>query len=285
MANIIAKVEVITPEVAKCYLEHNEGNRVVNKSMVAFYSKMMTNGEWQVNGEAIVFDKNGRLVNGQHRLEACIYANIPFETLVVRGVDELSFYTFDQGSKRKAADVFKIADIPNGSRVSAIISKYIALINAPGQNSLSANINNAVRKEVLSTSKESNGFLLAEYNKNPDYWQKVNTFASACYARCRLLMTSYVGGVTAYLNLVKGYEIEYVMDFFSQLFYEETTELEVIRLLRRKLIDDAMRDNKIRLSPTYKEQLLIVCWELYKQGRDSKVLRWSPNTDKVRTLE
>lgn len=285
MANIIAKVETITPEIAKVYLEHNEGNRNTNKSTVAYYAGMMISGEWQVNGEAIVFDKTGRLVNGGHRLSACVYANVPFETMVIRGVESESFYTFDSGRTRKAGDSFQIANIQNATNISAIVGKYISMRTNQTQNTLQTSTHSTYKSNEYKSNKISNGMLIDEYNKDGEYWQQRLSFASSCYARCRLTSKSFIGGIVAYLNKEKGYAVEFIEDFFSQLFFEERTELDCIRLLRRKLIDDTMKGGKIRMSALYKEQLMIICWEMYKQGRDTKVLRWTPNTDPTRRFE
>lgn len=283
MVNITAKVEIITPQVAKCYLEHNGNNRILNKGHVAFLAKMMQAGTWQVNGEAIVFDKNGRLVNGQHRLSACVYANIPFETMVIRGVEEETFFTFDSGKTRSSGDVFKIQGIINAKSVSACINKYLSMCVSPDRNMFS---NDTSKKEnSYTTSKLSNSTLLEEYKSAPDLWQNIHSFASACYNRCRLLTTSNVGGVIAFLHKKCGYELEYVCIFFEQLFYEECTELKTMALLRQKLINDGMKGGTMRMSLRYKEQLIIKAWESYKTGKELVLLRWQPNIEKERRFE
>lgn len=283
MGNITSKVEVITPETAKVYLDHNVKNRSENKGHVAFLAKMMTAGEWQVNGEAIVFDENGDLVNGQHRLKACILANVPFTTMVVRGVQPETFYTFDSGCGRKVAQVFQIADIPNSTTVSSIISNYCK-IRTSKTNSLEA-YNRVGSAKYYVTAKISNAELLEIYNNDMDFWQNTFKVASGWYGRCRLLTKTQLGSILAFLVKEKGYAFDFVSDFFDQLFYDELTQLECVRTLRNRLIDDAMAGAKVKMSIVYKEQLLILCWENYKQGKDSKVLRWSPNIDKTRRWE
>lgn len=282
MANITAKVEVITPEVAKCYLEHNEGNRILNKGQVAFFAKMMQEGTWQVNGEAIVFDKNGRLVNGQHRLSACLYANVPFETMVIRGVEEETFYTFDTGKVRTSGDVLKIGNVMYGTMIAAIINKYKKMCMLPNMNTFT---NLGGQAKDYFVCKISNGDILKEYEDNPDYWQMICTFSASCYRSCRFLTISYIGGVVAFLNKEKGYELEYVCDFFEQLFFDERTELDIIRMLRKRLVDDAMKGKTVKMSNTYKEQLIIKTWECFKSGRSPKELKWNPSQEKERRFE
>lgn len=119
--------EIITPEVAKSYLRHNLKNRPLNQARINYYADQMTKGAWKLNGEAICFDMSGNLVNGQHRLEAIVKANVPIEMLVCRNVDEDSFRTYDSGANRSAGDVFALCDILNATSVSAVVRRYYML--------------------------------------------------------------------------------------------------------------------------------------------------------------
>lgn len=95
-------VETITPAMAEEYLRHNEHNprKTANRRQVESYARDMAAGKWFINGEPIVFDANGDLKNGQHRLMAIIKANVPVDMYVVRGVDP-RISTFDYGMLRR----------------------------------------------------------------------------------------------------------------------------------------------------------------------------------------
>ena len=97
-------VELITPEMAKEYLTHNEHNpRKANRLQVEAYARDLAAGKWQLNGETIVFDANGDLKNGQHRLMAIVKANTPAYVVVVRGIDP-NITAFDYQKPRRLAD-------------------------------------------------------------------------------------------------------------------------------------------------------------------------------------
>ena len=85
---VTSKVETITPEIARDYLSKNSRNprKTMDRSVIRKYADDIEAGLWQLNGEAIIFDEDGFLKNGQHRLCAVILANKPIRTLVVRGV-------------------------------------------------------------------------------------------------------------------------------------------------------------------------------------------------------
>lgn len=86
---ITAKVETITPEIAKEYLKHNSRNprKRMDPGTIKRYADDIREGLWTLNGETIVFDEDGFLKNGQHRLCGVISAGKPIKTLVVRGID------------------------------------------------------------------------------------------------------------------------------------------------------------------------------------------------------
>jgi hypothetical protein len=79
--------EIITPAVAAEYLDQNTDNRHLRSRAVDMYTRNMLAGEWKVTGETIKFDRNGRLIDGQHRLAAIIRAEKQQPCLVVRGLE------------------------------------------------------------------------------------------------------------------------------------------------------------------------------------------------------
>lgn len=108
---IKAKVELITPARAAWLLQYNAHNqRPVNSRQVDLYARQMAADKWPVTGEGLIFDDKGKLINGQHRLRACVQADVPFESLVVHGIDDpLAMQVIDTPKVRTARDVGAIA--------------------------------------------------------------------------------------------------------------------------------------------------------------------------------
>ncbi len=134
---IEAKVETITPDRARKLMdkttrlsEQSEATwrqRSIKKSKVDDYAKDMRAGNWQLNGESIILTDEGRVLDGQHRLYACIKADVPFQTIVSRGAQEDSFRTIDTGAVRTAGDIFTIAGRKSGrdlAAAAAVVWKY-----------------------------------------------------------------------------------------------------------------------------------------------------------------
>lgn len=112
----------VTPEMAAVMMERNADdewrNRPHSEKGAARYERSMKKG-WKYTGETIIFSESGRLLNGQHRLMACIRAGVPFECLFAFGISEDAFKFMDTGIARSAGHIFAIENIPNANQVAA----------------------------------------------------------------------------------------------------------------------------------------------------------------------
>lgn len=118
--NIQTRIEVVTPEMASQYLGTMAGNRSLRKRAVNRYAREMIAGKWQVNGEAIKFGRSGRLIDGQHRLQAVIEAGMPVPMCVTRGLDDSAITTLDTGVGRNYTDTLVIRGKTHSQHVAPI---------------------------------------------------------------------------------------------------------------------------------------------------------------------
>jgi len=105
---------LITPAYAQRLLDEtaiaNEAlypeklNRPVNPNLVRKYAHEMMRGRWLLDGKTIILDATGAVLNGQHRLLACIEADRSFETWLVKGVNRNVRHTIDS-DRRTLSDV------------------------------------------------------------------------------------------------------------------------------------------------------------------------------------
>ena len=124
---ITSGIETITPDVAKDLLSRNSGNRSINDVHVNRLAKQMSNNQFDLNGDAIRIDDGGMLIDGQHRLSACVKAGVPFQTLVVRGLPKKAFLTIDQSKHRSHGDTLSALGERNGKAISSalkIVERY-----------------------------------------------------------------------------------------------------------------------------------------------------------------
>lgn len=116
---INTNIELITPFSANEYLKNNTQNRKININHVRELARAITNNDWELNGVPVIFAENGRLIDGQHRLHAIVWANRPVKMLVIRGVSNSSFDTIDVGMKRTTGQILQMQGIKNANNVSA----------------------------------------------------------------------------------------------------------------------------------------------------------------------
>jgi hypothetical protein len=86
----------VSPQQASIWLQSNQHNRPINEATVAFYAKEMLAGKWRLMGQAIIFSKSGKLLNGQHRLMACVRSGKIIPASVVFDMDEQTFFNSQQ---------------------------------------------------------------------------------------------------------------------------------------------------------------------------------------------
>ncbi|MCW2240768.1 hypothetical protein [Azospirillum canadense] len=104
---------VIDPPFAEAALSRAVSIKPVNERVVEQMAGDMAALRWKPTGEAIVFDADGGLVKGRHRLQACIKADRPFVSLVLAGIDPGSVETSDNLRGRRLADILHIQGEPN----------------------------------------------------------------------------------------------------------------------------------------------------------------------------
>jgi hypothetical protein len=115
----------VSPAVAQRWLSMNLNNRALRPTHVEALARDMREGRWLYNGDPIRFDKNGDLIDGQHRLHAVILSGKTIDFLVVRGLESRVQETIDIGSKRTAADALRLRGITNSNETAAIVRKFI----------------------------------------------------------------------------------------------------------------------------------------------------------------
>lgn len=114
----------VTPEQAQAWVAGSKMNRPPRKKHVDKIARAMQAGLFVFNGETIILDEHGLLLDGQHRCLACIEASKSFDTLVVRGMPRDVFDSIDQGSIRTSADSLSIRGIDNAKAVASVL-RYI----------------------------------------------------------------------------------------------------------------------------------------------------------------
>lgn len=102
-------IELITPQLAEHYLTKNTENRALRPKAVKEYALEMQLGDWLLGCDAIGFDEDETLINGQHRLHSVVKSGVPCEFIVARNLPNKSKNALDVGKRRQLHERITIA--------------------------------------------------------------------------------------------------------------------------------------------------------------------------------
>jgi len=165
----------ITPEIAKHYLSYNTKNRTKSDRNIKFLTEQMKKGLYIENGESIVFDKNMKLTDGQHRLMAIIKSGKSYHIPVVKGVAVKSMATYDTGKNRSSADVLSINGYKNANLLSTFIKMIYKYDTKGSKSSVASSYNRhemLTNQQILNYCKENYIWLNDIINKTRSIYNK-----------------------------------------------------------------------------------------------------------------
>lgn len=260
-------IEVITPDVAREYLKRNTRNRAIRSFHTSTLAKTMAEGRWVLNGQPIIFDDEGALIDGQHRLQACVLSGVAVMSYVVRGVsDARAFTTIDVGKVRGAGDMatymggvsYTLAkDLVAAARIIKTWDEMEDKSKFEGARFTSAPDNEALAAYSLSLCP-----LLSEciehVGKRFAGMSQKSVMAASCYLFSRQTK-------------------EDAFKFFDMLYDGVfSSPNHPVKVLRDALL---MRDRTTRKSHAKQKAdtmaLIFKAWAAYRKGKEIKVLRWS----------
>ena len=127
-----SRIVVFNPQLAKWVLDtYNHNNRPKKPGKIKEYAEDMVNEKWGLTGETIKFSDQGRLVDGQNRLMACVRSGAEFRTHVVFGIEDELFHIMDTGKVRSGPDSLSIAGYTNCNVLAAALRWARILATSP----------------------------------------------------------------------------------------------------------------------------------------------------------
>jgi hypothetical protein len=255
--DVMPEIMDVTPALAKEWLATNKTNRGVSKAHQKKLEADMRAGRWVLNGEAIKFDANGDLLDGQHRLHAVINTGITIRTLVIIGVQTAAFATMDTGRSRSLADVLSISGQHAVAPTKLAAGVRMAMLLERGQIETS---------EVIPHPDALKWFEL-----NP----QITAFAYAPKITRALLPSPVYCGLQ--YHLWKSHPVKSA-EFFDK--FETGADLGTthpIKVLRDRLTIQKGRLGSLR--PLEVMALTIKAWNLFLTGKSITVLRWTKGDD------
>lgn len=146
-------LEKFTVEDAKNALAKNVVNRPPRKLKIQQYASDMEEGRWNFCADPIVFDEEGNLINGQHRMHAQIKTNMAQNWVVIRKAPKETQNTMDAGVLRSAADTLHFAGEDNAQLMAAVAR----LVNHIKKGTLGGSRYNTGNEEILRVVQDNPG--------------------------------------------------------------------------------------------------------------------------------
>lgn len=94
------------------------------------YARNMAANQWRLNGDAIIFDHQGLLVDGQARLRACVQSGASFATLVISNISDLAVRTLGSHLKRNTTDMLTVSGEDYARPLSAAWPIVVTYLNS-----------------------------------------------------------------------------------------------------------------------------------------------------------
>lgn len=228
------EVKLITPTYANYLLTLNSKNRKVNDRRVNRYASEMMQGLWKFNGDAIRISKSGVILDGQHRLMACVKSGVSFNSVVINGLDDSVFDTIDIGKIRSTGDVFYIKGVKSASQKSSIIRSYLSMKNDSFGTPASEGSTSITNTKAIN-----------EYNSRPEYWDALTNETMRLYNAFNMVASaSFIGSFCALFNDI--HEDNIVIDFCENMYVNNTSGLNVIDVMRNHLIRNRVSTRKMK---------------------------------------
>lgn len=247
MAGVTCEIIMINPTMAEGMLGKNIRNRNLSPGTVASYARDMKKGFWKLTGETIKFDTKGVLLDGQHRLLACVRSGVAFESVVVRGIEAEAQDTMDCGRLRRPSDALALQGHGYVQRIAAAV-RYLMLIKG------------TEIKTRVTTSE-----VMDMFNKHPLIEESAEIVSNA-YGPSPAILTvvHYVGS-----HLINQKEMA---DDFVHVFVSGSSSEGCPALTwRERLI--RMKGNRNPVGRNYMLYGTIHAWNMFLAGETSKMIR------------
>lgn len=272
---VTAHIQTITPIQAQMWLDTtNHKNRKMRPGRVAALAADLKNGLWRMTPDAIAFDADGILINGQHRLAAIVKSGIAADAIVIHGMPSETFVVTDDGLKRSFADVLSLHNVPQPHLTGTVVGMVYRWEIAGTPDALLPG---------EGSRKGSKSSLLHRYNQTPE------AFHAAVLAGVRI--SSRIGmpagwwGAAMYRFTEKDQAdaayFEHAMQTGEDYQGIALGSTNPLRVLRETLLTDATKHRSFyRKNQRSTIAIMTKAWNAYRIGNEISILKYKGGGEK-----
>jgi hypothetical protein len=248
----------MTPALATTLLEGNTANRRLNPRRVRSLVTALTAGEYQFDGTPVRLADDGRVLDGQHRLEAVRASGVSVPMLLIKNLDPSIQLVLDTGKSRSFVDFLTIHGVTNATNAGATA----LLLWHWEEGHVASDVSWSYRPGPTHSG------LWAFYQEHQD--DIARAIKETLLVRRKIRIAPSVIA-TAFL-ILEDVDTDVASDFFSELRFEEGPGPQVSVLVR---VLNARRERSVR-DFTQQEQLALLfkTWNLYRRDEVIDKLQW-----------
>lgn len=251
----------VDPDTAASWLDSMGRNRRLSESNLDSIIMAMREGRWHEDGDPIRFNKEGELIDGQHRMHAIIATNLTHRFLVLWGVEETAMTTLNTGKSRSRSDVLTIHD-PEAKDVVALSSAgTIALRWEKGARG------NSLRNMVVSNDE-----FMQFYDDNKDRIIHAKNAGRRVASASRGVTLQAIALCDYLFRALDAEDAEFFWDrVIDGVNLQEGSPILTLRRFFESESKLQARDNsRADIAAAY----TIKAWNAYREGRDLKLLKF-----------
>jgi len=255
------EIRDISPALAEEMLSTNaNNNRRKSQNLIRQYARDMIAGKWEITGEAIKFDTNGRLIDGQHRLSAVIASKKTVRMAVITGLAPKVIHVLDTGKSRSGQDALTIAGFTeNANHVSALARKIIGYEGGTGDvlhgNKIRLRGQTITNREILDYAAKNDLQPYVRFSLSLDKKQITRIMSATEWAFVFWLLSQS--------------DPKAATEFCSRLATLDSVPLQSpIRVLFERLTKSA-----VKLSSKQTLMAIVTAWNAWRTGQDLPRIR------------
>lgn len=245
-------MQYIDPPFASRLLATNpEHQRSISTANLRKIEQSIREDKFYMTGQPVIVDENGRLLDGQHRLQAVVNTGIGIWTVYVGHVPAEYFKFMDCGKARTFSDVLKTTGHGATNTLAATVTRLAEYLRNPSS--------------VGSAGIFAHSELLDVVEAAPRLDDAIRAVAP-----CKHILSA--SQIAWLYYLAREADPEKADYFFRALATgDHLLRTSPIFLLRLRIIND--RAEGFHPTPRETQALLIKAWNLYMEGKQIKQLK------------